>query len=139
MGWAATHGSMNYAILAPLYLSGVTWTLVYDTIYAHQDKHDDAKLGLHTTALSFGDSDDTQKRTLTALATATWLQWLWVGQQADLASIYSIGATASFAHLLWQIRTADLNDPTNLAARFRSNSTVGALMFASFTAGSYFA
>ena len=42
-------------VVAPLYSAGVAWTLVYDTIYAHQDKQDDAKLGLGSTALSLGD------------------------------------------------------------------------------------
>ena len=139
MGWAAVHGSMDYSIIAPLYSSGVTWTLVYDTIYAHQDKHDDAKLGLQSTALTFGKSEKQQKAILYSLASATWLQWLLVGQQAGLAAVYSAGASASFAHLLWQIHTADLEEPHNLAARFRSNSTVGAMMFGSLVAGSYFA
>lgn len=139
MGWAAVHGSMDYSIIGPLYGSGVTWTLVYDTIYAHQDKHDDEKLGLMSTALTFGSSATTQKAILCSLSAVTWLQWLWVGQQAGLASIYSVGATASFCHLIWQVNTADLEDPHNLAARFRSNSTVGLMMLGSLVAGTYFA
>jgi 4-hydroxybenzoate polyprenyltransferase len=39
----------------PLYCGGVCWTLVYDTLYAHQDKADDRKLGLNSSALSIGD------------------------------------------------------------------------------------
>lgn len=38
LGWAAVKGSIDPAIVLPLYLSGVCWTLVYDTIYAHQVK-----------------------------------------------------------------------------------------------------
>ena len=38
LGWAAAHGSLQPAVVLPLYASGVAWTLVYDTIYAHQDK-----------------------------------------------------------------------------------------------------
>jgi 4-hydroxybenzoate polyprenyltransferase len=140
MGWAAVHGSMDYGIILPLYGSGVTWTLVYDTIYAHQDKQDDAKLGLHSTALSFGLNDETQKNILYALATATWLQWQIVGAQADLSSgLFSFGSAVGFGHLLWQIKSADFNDPHNVAARFRSNSAVGAIMFATFAASTYFA
>lgn len=37
-GWAAVHGSLDWSVVGPLYASGVAWTLVYDTIYAHQDK-----------------------------------------------------------------------------------------------------
>ena len=139
MGWAAVHGSMDYSIILPLYGSGVTWTLVYDTIYAHQDKHDDAKLGLHTTALSFGMDDDAQKKILYGLATATWLQWLLVGYQADLNVLWTaLGSTMGYGHLMWQVKTSDFNDPHNLAARFRSNSAVGAILFGTFVGGSYF-
>lgn len=37
-GWAAVHGSLDWSVVGPLYVSGIAWTLVYDTIYAHQDK-----------------------------------------------------------------------------------------------------
>ncbi|KAK3039499.1 hypothetical protein RJ639_028081, partial [Escallonia herrerae] len=45
LGWAAVKGNLDPAVVLPLYLSGVFWTLVYDTIYAHQDKEDDLKVG----------------------------------------------------------------------------------------------
>jgi 4-hydroxybenzoate polyprenyltransferase len=140
MGWAATHGSMDWSILPFLYGSGVTWTLVYDTLYAHQDKQDDAKLGLNSTALAFGD-DKRQKQVLHTLAALTWLQWLAVGYATSgflSFPIYQVGVTAAYAHLIWQIQTADFDNPHNLAARFRSNSTVGALVFGSIAAGGYY-
>ncbi|KAK6123487.1 hypothetical protein DH2020_042776 [Rehmannia glutinosa] len=56
LGWAAVKGSLDPAVVLPLYASGVFWTLVYDTIYAHQDKEDDKKVGVKSTALRFGDS-----------------------------------------------------------------------------------
>ncbi|CAN6542686.1 unnamed protein product [Malus baccata var. baccata] len=56
LGWAAVKGSIDPAVVLPLYFSGVCWTLVYDTIYAHQDKEDDLKVGVKSTALRFGDS-----------------------------------------------------------------------------------
>ena len=141
MGWAATHGNMDYSVILPLYGSGVLWTLVYDTIYAHQDKHDDAKLGLQSTALTFGKEEEKQRQILHGLAAATWLQWMAVGYNASdyLAFPYfQMGATAAYAHLAWQVQSADFENPHNLMARFRSNSTVGALIFGSLAAGSYF-
>ncbi len=57
LGWAAVHGSCDWGAVLPLYASGVAWTLVYDTIYAHQDKHDDVKVGVKSTALHFGDDE----------------------------------------------------------------------------------
>ena len=138
MGWAATFGSMDYRVIGPLYLSGVAWTMIYDTLYAHQDKEDDAKLQLHSTALTFGSDEATQKRILHACAVTTAGLWTTVGSQLDLSWVYYVGIASAYSHLVWQIHTADLNHPHNLATRFRSNTTVGALVFASLVAGQYF-
>lgn len=141
MGWAATYGSMDWSIVPLLYGSGVTWTLVYDTIYAHQDKEDDAKLALNSTALAFGRNDEEQKKVLHGLAALTWLQWMALGYNAtDFLAFpyYHVGVTTAYAHLVWQIQSADFNNPHNLADRFRSNSTVGAIIFASIAAGGIF-
>ena len=146
IGWAAVHGTMDYTVIAPLYLSGVTWTLVYDTIYAHQDKRDDEKLGLKSTALTFGRDELQHKRILHGLAALTYLQWLLIGvlSSHDVATTtdlsmslipYTAGISAAYGHLIWQIHTADLDNPSNLAHRFRSNAQVGALIFASILAG----
>lgn len=49
---------------------------------------------------------------------------------------YYLGATgATMAHLAWQLGTADLNDPQNLAARFEANTYLGGVIFASAVAG----
>ncbi|KAK1792322.1 hypothetical protein P4O66_012272, partial [Electrophorus voltai] len=53
LGWSAVTGSCDWTVCLPLYFSGVMWTLIYDTIYAHQDKEDDIKLGVKSTALRF--------------------------------------------------------------------------------------
>ena len=50
MGYTAASGSLNLAVQLPLYLSMVSWTVFYDTIYAKQDLEDDRKLGLNTSA-----------------------------------------------------------------------------------------
>ncbi len=55
LGYVAAAGHLDYSICLPLYASGVCWTLVYDTIYAHQDKTDDVIAGVKSTALLFGD------------------------------------------------------------------------------------
>lgn len=54
LGFAAVRGSCDWPVVLPLYLGGVCWTLVYDTIYAHQDKLDDVHAGVKSTALLFG-------------------------------------------------------------------------------------
>ena len=54
MGWVAHTGELGLAPVV-LYLGGIAWTLHYDTIYAHQDKEDDALIGVKSTARLFGD------------------------------------------------------------------------------------
>lgn len=51
MGWCAVEGEVDWAVAGPLYAGAACWTLVYDTIYAHQDKRDDAAVGIKSTAL----------------------------------------------------------------------------------------
>src|SRR5690606_17853561 len=53
VGWVAVRGALELAVL-PLYVAGIFWTLGYDTIYAHQDKEDDALVGVKSSALALG-------------------------------------------------------------------------------------
>mmetsp|Transcript_994 Transcript_994/g.2847 ORF Transcript_994/g.2847 Transcript_994/m.2847 type:complete len:401 (-) Transcript_994:88-1290(-) len=134
MGWAATHGSLDFSVIGPLYCSGIAWTLVYDTLYAHQDKVDDSKLGLKSTALYFGEHTKPILHCFAALAMANWsLAGYAVGYESPL---YYAGCSLAWAHLAWQINTAILDEPENLADRFRKNNQVGAIVFASCAAGS---
>ncbi|KAI0921367.1 hypothetical protein AcW2_006359 [Taiwanofungus camphoratus] len=55
LGWSAVAGSVNWSVALPLYAGGICWTLVYDSIYAHQDKTDDIQVGIRSTALLFGE------------------------------------------------------------------------------------
>ena len=52
VGYAAVTGTLSWATVA-LYVGGVAWTLVYDTIYAMQDQRDDAVIGVRSTARRF--------------------------------------------------------------------------------------
>ena len=56
LGWSAIHGSCDWSVCLPLYAAGICWTILYDTIYAHQDKVDDLLLGIKSTALKFGNN-----------------------------------------------------------------------------------
>ncbi|XP_039313160.1 4-hydroxybenzoate polyprenyltransferase, mitochondrial isoform X2 [Solenopsis invicta] len=55
LGWSAVHGSCNWSVCLPLYVAGICWTILYDTIYAHQDRMDDILLGMKSTAIKFGE------------------------------------------------------------------------------------
>lgn len=134
VGWAATYGSLELPVVLPLYVSGVCWTIVYDTLYAHQDKKDDAKLGLKSTALHFGDNT---KPILHGFSALTLSGWTLTGYALGYSSPwYYLGCGLAYSHLVWQVHTADLENPDNLAKRFRSNQQVGAIMFGSCVLGS---
>jgi 4-hydroxybenzoate polyprenyltransferase len=138
LGWVAVHGTVDWSVVGPLYISCVAWTMVYDTLYAHQDKVDDVKLGLKSTALTFGELGT--KPILTACAVLAWGGWCMAGYNAGLGDVwevpyYYMGISTAGTHLLWQIYTANLNNVDNLSYRFRSNNIVGGIVLASCIAG----
>ncbi|KAL4099400.1 hypothetical protein PRIC1_007206 [Phytophthora ramorum] len=132
LGWAAVHGSCEWPVVLPLYAGGVAWTLVYDTLYAHQDKKDDVKIGVRSTALLFGDNT---KPILNVFSAAAIAGFGTAGYMAGLDWPFFLGLTGGAAQLAWQVNTAKLDDPINLQTRFASNKWLGALMFASIVAG----
>lgn len=125
VGWAAVKGSLGWPPLL-LYAGCVLWTVGYDTIYAHQDKDDDALLGLGSTALSFGDNTVSY---VGALYAGAVLLWLAAGLIAGTHLIYFLAVTLVFLQMAWQVATLDTKDPANCLRRFRSNRDVGAAVF----------
>ena len=122
LGWAAVTGSLSAAPLA-LYAGGIAWTLFYDTIYAHQDKEDDALIGVKSTARLFGAN------------TRPWLRGFLVATVLlfGLAVILALGPTGNLLrlalgigaawglgwHLAWQLARLDTEDPANCLRLFR--------------------
>ncbi|KAB1201115.1 4-hydroxybenzoate polyprenyltransferase, mitochondrial [Morella rubra] len=106
LGWAAVKGTLEPAVVFPLYLSGVFWTLVYDTIYAHQDKEDDLKVGVKSTALRFGDSS---KEWITGFGIACISNLAISGFNAGIGWPYYAFLAAASGQLAWQILTVDLS------------------------------
>ena len=124
MGWAATYGSLN---LAPfmLYAACVAWTIGYDTIYAHQDKEDDAIVGVKSTARLFGNKT---KPALVALY-ATVIALLSIAFMiAETGWLAWLGLAAAGAHMVRQIIKLDIDDADQCLALFRSNGQIGALV-----------
>ncbi len=134
MGWAAAFGHLDWAAFS-LYAAAVLWTIGYDTIYAHQDKEDDAVVGLKSTALRFGAST---KYWLTLFYSAAIGLIGLGGWLAGAGVVFLAGLSLATAHAVWQIVTLDINDADNCLARFRSNHAFGALIFTAFIAGIFF-
>jgi 4-hydroxybenzoate polyprenyltransferase len=131
LGWTAVVGS-----LAPppvlLYLGGVFWTLGYDTIYAHQDKEDDARIGVKSSALALGPSTRPFLFLAYPIAAALWAA---AGAAAGLGLPFYLALAAAALQLLWQASRVDTGDPADCLAKFRSNRLVGWLLFAGLVAG----
>jgi 4-hydroxybenzoate polyprenyltransferase len=125
LGYTAVLGRIEWAAVV-LYGGAVAWTIGYDTIYAHQDREDDALLGLKSTALKFGRATKIWLAGLYALA---WLGITIAGMLAGAEIIFLLGMGAAGAHLFWQVATLDIDDPENCLKRFRSNCDFGAIAF----------
>ena len=130
VGWAAEKGSLDWTAIV-LYAGCVLWTIGYDTIYAHQDKEDDALLGLGSTALRFGDNTISYVGAVYALAVVLWLT---AGALAGAHLVFFLSITLVFLQMSWQVATLDIDDPDNCLWRFKSNRDVGIAVFVGLVA-----
>lgn len=135
VGWAAVQDILSVSQVLPLYSAGVLWTLVYDTIYAYQDRHDDVKTGIKSVPVLLGDRP---QWVLTLFSGGMLSCLLYTGASFELSWPFYAGSLAACSHLLWQIWTADLEHSPNLDRRFRSNVSTGSMVFAALVAGNYF-
>ncbi|MBF9057573.1 4-hydroxybenzoate octaprenyltransferase [Rhodobacterales bacterium HKCCSP123] len=133
--WTAQAGSLGWPAVA-LYLGGIAWTLFYDTIYAHQDREDDALIGVKSTARLFAENTGLWLRgflvaTVTLLGLAALLA---LGQASILALVLALAGVWGMGwHMLWQMQRLDIDDPGVCLRLFRSNRDAGlipALFFA---------
>ena len=130
MGWAAVFGSLALAPVL-LYVGGIAWTIGYDTIYAHQDKEDDALVGVRSTARLFGART---KPYLSAFYAAATLLFAAAFLAAGVGVAAFLGLGLGAAHLVWQVVTLKADDPDNCLKLFRSNRDYGWIVFAGLVA-----
>ncbi len=126
MGWAAAFGRLAAPAFL-LYAGSIAWVIGYDTIYAHQDREDDALIGIKSTALLFGE------RTRPMLTVFYALAVVLIGTAGFVAGaglIFAIGLIAFAAHLAWQIVRLDIADPDRCLALFKSDRDAGLILFA---------
>ena len=128
LAWAAHAGSLS-AAPALLYLGGMAWTIFYDTIYACQDKEDDALIGVKSTALLFGEN--TRPRLLTWLLSAAALTAAAVLAALSGAALALglLGVLGFAARLGWQWRRLDIHDTDLCLKLFRDNRNAGLILF----------
>jgi 4-hydroxybenzoate polyprenyltransferase len=131
LGWAAVTGGLAVAPVL-LFIGSVFWTLGYDTIYAHQDKEDDALIGVRSTARLLGERT---KPWLVGFYGAAWFFFLGAGLVSGMGLGFFVVLSAIAGHMIWQILRLDISDGANCLATFKSNRDLGYLMFAAILAG----
>ncbi|XP_060808354.1 4-hydroxybenzoate polyprenyltransferase, mitochondrial [Amyelois transitella] len=134
LGYTAIQGSLNPSVCLPLYGAALAWTVVYDTIYAHQDKLDDARIGMKSTALTFGART---KPVLAACLCGSGAALAAAGVSAGLAAPHYVAVAAYVAHVGRQIYTLDVDNPDDCAKKFKSNSLVGLIILLGIVGGGY--
>ncbi|NKB48193.1 MAG: 4-hydroxybenzoate octaprenyltransferase [Alphaproteobacteria bacterium] len=131
LGWAAVRGDIAAPALI-LYAAGFFWTLGYDTIYAHQDKEDDALVGIKSTARLLGDRSRPWIGAFFAVALALLAV---TGGVVGLSWPFYAGLAAAAGHAVWQTASADFSDPKNCLVRFKANRDFGLIVLAGIIAG----
>lgn len=128
VGFAAATGTLTPAV-GLIYMAGMAWTLGYDTIYAHQDKDDDALIGVKSSARALGS------RTRPALFVfygAVIALFAAAGALTGASPVYFAALGAPAAHFLWQIARFDADQPDRCLILFKANQAAGILLLAPF-------
>lgn len=133
MGFVTVTGRFDVACLW-LYVAGIAWTLGYDTIYAHQDKEDDALIGVKSTARLFADNS---RKWIGFFYAATVLFLMVAGWTAGLTYAALPFLALATGHFVWQVFTVDFASPADCLMKFRANRWVGWLVLMGFVAGHF--
>ena len=124
VGWTALRGD-GLEVMAALYAGAVLWCIGYDTIYACQDREDDALVGIGSSALTLGRHLRAGVAAFYAGAAGLWALALW-SLRPDPLALLALAPAA--LHLAWQVLTLEPDDADNALARFRANRTTGLLV-----------
>ena len=124
VGWVELRGDY-LDVLAALYAGSICWVVGYDTIYACQDREDDALVGIRSSALRMGAHVRGGVAACYAAALALWALAFWLLRNDWLALLALLPLAC---HLLWQVVTLAPGEEGNALARFRANRSAGLLM-----------
>lgn len=124
VGWSEVMGALTAPGLL-LYCGTIFWVVGYDTIYALQDREDDALIGIGSSALSMGRHVRAGVSLCYIVALTLWAAALWQ-MRPQLLALAALLPMA--AHLVWQTATLT-EDGIDPLRKFRSNRFAGLLMF----------
>lgn len=120
----------HWKVTLPLYLGGICWTLVYDTIYAHQDKVDDLIVGVKSTALRFGNKTPL---ILSAFSVSSIILWnIAAFNNHHSWILFSLMNPFLIYHFYYQIWNTNYDSPSDCLKKFKSNHYLGFGLFILF-------
>lgn len=126
MAFTAVQNSFPPPVAWLLFVTTLTWTVVYDTFYGMVDREDDRALGVRSTALLFGEQD----RLITGiLQILVWLGLFLVGQQAGFGSIYGVALVVVALLMFYQQFLIFEREPEACFRAFRNNHLLGLVVF----------
>ena len=131
MGWAALRGELGLPAIL-LYIGTIFWVIGYDTIYAHQDKEDDALVGVRSTARLFGAKS---KQAIAALYGLALLFMAGAFASAEVPMPALAGLLAAGSHMFRQTQYLDIDNPDQCLKLFKSNTIIGLLIFLGLIGG----
>lgn len=135
MAWAAVRNEVGWPAVG-IFLATICWAIGYDTIYALQDKEDDMRIGVRSTAIFFGQR--TWLAVLLVLVTMVVILTL-VGMATDLAGPFYLALAGASALFAYQVRQIKRGVSQALALTlFKQHAWVGALTLAGIWGGLLF-
>ena len=133
MGYAAATGRLDAAAGA-LYAAAFCWILGYDTIYGHQDREDDALIGVRSTARLFAG----RTRAVVGLCYAGALGLVALaGGLAGLSGWFYAALVLPAGLMAWQVASLDIDDPAGCLRRFKANREAGLAIALAILAGQW--
>ena len=115
-----------------LFVGNIFWAIAYDTAYAMVDREDDLRLGLRTSAITFGQYD------VLAIAISyaiLFVSQIWVAQLANLNNYYLLGWFTALACAIYHLKLISTRKPEECFAAFRHNNWLGGFLFLGIVLG----
>ncbi len=132
LAWTSVN---NHISLIPilLYLGAIFWTLGYDTIYGYQDIKDDEIIGVKSTSIKFKNNP---KKFLLLCYLVFFIMLAFVGNSMKFSNIFYFSLLVTFFHLFfYQVKMLNVKDPNNCLKLFKSNNTLGLIVFINILLG----
>ena len=115
-----------------LFIGNIFWAIAYDTAYAMVDRDDDLRLGLRTSAITFGNNDVIA---ITICYGILFLSQLCVAQLAGLSNYYLLGWFSALACAIYHLKLVSTRNREDCFKAFRHNNWLGGFLFLGIVLG----